>query len=221
MDAQTNYIGRGIYGIAEAARLLRRPAAQVRRWANGYTYPRKYDIANRPPVLQTDRHDKSALTFQEMVELFFVREFTSSGISLPHIRQTAEALVKEFGEHPFASKQLLTDGRRLVAMSEHGFIAPASCQLLADFAGELVREFEFEDDFVRLWHPKEGHRVVVVDPSRAMGEPIIDSTGTPTRTIFRTFQKEQDFDRVADYYDLTAQQVKHAIEFELRFADAA
>lgn len=217
----TSYIGQGIYGIAEAARLLRRPAPQVRRWANGYSYQRTYDRTARPPVLQTGRPDKDALTFRELIELFFVREYTHAGISLQHVRDTAKALAGEYGEHPFAAKQLLTDGKRLLAISEYGIITPATCQLIAEYADELVKEFEFQDDFVNLWRPKEGAGAVVIDPARAFGEPILAATGTPTRTLFRTFQLEQDFDRVAAYYDVTTKQVKQAVGFELRFADAA
>jgi len=221
MDSGITYIGKGIYGIAEASRLIRRPASRVRRWANGYTYPRKYDLGQRPPVLQTSRDDKDAITFEELIELFFVREFTSAGIALGHVRDTAVALAPDYGAHPFAAKKLLTDGKRLLALSEYGYIAPATCQLVADFAQSFVLEIEFEDDFARLWNPREGKNVVVVDPTRSMGEPILRESGTPTRTIFKTFLAEQDFSRVADYYDLTPQLVQRAVEFELRFADAA
>ena len=93
--------------------------------------------------------------------------------------------------------------------------------MIADFASGFVEEFQFEEDFVRLWRPKEGDRQIVVDPTRAFGEPIIEEFGTPTRTVFRTFQQEQDFDRVSEYYDLTPLFVKRAVEFELRFANAA
>jgi len=221
MGETTTYLAQGIYGIVEAARLLHRPAAQVRRWANGYSYVRTYDRAKRPPVLQTGRSDKDALSFRELIELFFVREYTAVGISLLHVRETAKALAKEYGDHPFAAKKLLTDGKRLIAISDYGIIAPATCQLIAEYAYELIREFEFADDFVNLWRPKEGDNLIVVDPRRAFGEPILAETGTPTRILLRAYQVEQDFDRVADYYDLTVELVKRAIEFERRFADAA
>ncbi len=221
MEDTAHYLGKGIYGMVEASRLLRRPVARVRRWANGYTYNRTYDVGHRPPVLQTERNDKAALTFAELVELFFVREYSSAGVKIQEIRATAEALKEEYGEHPFARKPLLTDGKRLIAVSEHGFISPSTSQLVADFAAMFVRELEFADDFARLWRPKEGEAEIVIDPARALGEPIIEVTGTPTRTVFATFLLEQDFVRVADYYDLTPTQVRKAIEFELRFADAA
>jgi uncharacterized protein (DUF433 family) len=215
------YIGRGIYGISEAARLLRRPRAQVARWANGYTYERTHDMGKIAPVLQTDRGDKRAITFHELIELFFVREYTNVGIRLGHIRDTATAMAAEYGPFPFATKKLLTDGRRLVAVSEKGLISPATCQLIADFAHEFVHEVTFEDDFVRLWMPKEGDRAVVVDPTRAFGEPILAVTGTPTRAIYRAYLREQDFGRVAAWYDISDLLVKVAVEFESRFSNAA
>lgn len=221
MESSTTSLGQGIYGIAEAARLLRRPAAQVRRWANGYSYPRTYDRAERPPVLQTGRKDKDALSFRELIELFFVREYTSAGIQLTHVRDTAKAMAVEYGDHPFAAQKLLSDGKRLLAVSEYGLITPATCQIVAEFADQMVREFDFADDFVSLWRPKEGQGMVVVDPTRALGEPILADTGTPTRVLFKTFQLEQDFDRVADYYDLSPEAIRQAVDFELRFADAA
>ena len=221
MNDELHYLGKGIYGIAEAARLLRRPSRQVGRWANGYTYKRTYDRATRPPVLQTARQDAAGMTFHGLIELFFVREYTSAGVPLQHVRDTATALAKEYGENPFAAKKLIKNGKRLLAISEFGLIMPSACQLVAEFADELVEEFEFVDDFVGIWRPKEGEHDVVVDPARSLGEPILDATGTPTRTVFRTFLKEQDFARVADHYDLSAAQVKKVVEFELRFANAA
>jgi len=38
------------------------------------------------------------LTFKELVELTFVREFETAGVTIGHIRNTAEALVKTYGE---------------------------------------------------------------------------------------------------------------------------
>lgn len=221
MDESATHLGQGIYGIAEASRLLRRPNARVRRWANGYSYERKHDRTERPPVLQTGRINRDSLTFRELIELFFVREYTNAGIALTEVRDTARALAKDYGEHPFAAQKLLTDGKRLLAISDYGLIAPATCQLIAEYAGELVKEFDFAEDFVNVWRPKEGANAVEVNPGRAFGEPILAETGTPTRALFRTFQVEQNFDRVADYFDVKPELVKQAVGFELRFADAA
>jgi uncharacterized protein (DUF433 family) len=216
-----NAIGVGIYGIGEAARLLRRPVAQVKRWANGYTYPRTYDYGSQPPVLQTARTNPRAITFEELVELMYVRAFTGAGVPLTVVRQTAEALAKQYGPHPFASKPLLTAGRMLIAEEAEGLIAPATCQIVNELVRLYASQIKFEDDELRLWRPDEGEGAVVIDPLKLMGAPIIEATGTPTRVLYRTFLREQDLERVADYYDVSPELVKRAVEFEIRFTDAA
>jgi len=215
------YIGFGMYGVAEAARLLRRPVRQVCRWANGYTYKRTYDQGSKPPILQTDRADKQVLTFRELIELTFVREFETAGVPIGNIRDTADALEKTYGPYPLASANLICDGRQLLRVSDHGLITPATCQLVADFAADFVKEIHFENDFARTWTPVEGHGSVIIDPARQFGEPILIGHGTPTRTIYRTYIKEQDLQKVADWYELACTDVKNAVEFEMRFANAA
>lgn len=86
----------GVYSYPEAARLLGVPSRRVARWADGYSFQLKYGRSRSGPVLQTPRN-AGVLCFQELMELFFVREYLALGVKLPHIRATAEALAKATG----------------------------------------------------------------------------------------------------------------------------
>ncbi len=221
MDTEFKVLGKGIYTIPQAARLLRRPPPRVRRWANGYTFLKANGKGESEPILRTDRTEPRLLTFQELIELFFVREYDSVGVSIQHIRQTSIELAKEIGPHPFASQKLFTDGKILAFAKEHGFVSPAQGQLIAEFAKDFFKEVKFEHDFVSLWMPKEGDHKVVVDPERRLGQPILEESGIPTLLIYETFKREALYEPVADWFDIDLSQVKIAIEFERKFADAA
>ena len=54
---------------------------------------------------------------------------------------------------------------------------------------------------------------VVVDPSRAFGEPIDAITKVPT-AVLATAAKFQSLDEVAKTYQVPQSSVRHAIEFE-------
>ena len=70
MESGTDF-GVGIYSVQDSARLLRRPAAQIRRWANGYTYRNlAKESIRKLPVLQSQRGDSGYLNFRDLIELF-------------------------------------------------------------------------------------------------------------------------------------------------------
>ena len=96
--ATASWLEDGVYSYAEAARLLGITRQRLARWVDGYFYPRRAGEGFSAPVLHAPAHRRGVLTFPELMELFFVREFVALGVSLQHIRKTAEALAREVGE---------------------------------------------------------------------------------------------------------------------------
>ncbi len=101
----------GVYSYQEAGRILKVSPQRVARWADGYSYPLRSGWGESAPVLQSEAHTKGVLSFPELIELFFVREFVALGVSLQHIRKTAEALAKEYGPFPFTRLPIIVNGR--------------------------------------------------------------------------------------------------------------
>src|SRR5665213_1502569 len=91
-------IGRGIYSYNDAALLLGASSTCVRRWADGYTYKRKYDIGFSAPILQAERK-AGVISFQDFLELFYVRQYDLLGVKLPEIRAVAQELSKTLGPY--------------------------------------------------------------------------------------------------------------------------
>src|SRR5438876_10028365 len=99
--ASRSFLGTGLYTLPEAARLLRVPPANLRRWAKGYTF-----AGDRfsEPLLRPDFPELAArciLTFQDLMELFLVARFRKVGVSMQRIRSTARWAARHFeSNHP-------------------------------------------------------------------------------------------------------------------------
>ncbi len=222
MDRSQTFSHQGIYSLPEAARLLRVSTSKLTNWANGYTYQRKYDRGEKAAVLQTDRNYPRVLNFRELFELMAVREFRKLGVQLEDLRRAAQRLAATLGtEYPFASEKMFLNGRQLVAEQGEGLISLSTGQLVMQDIELLKPELEFRDGLVARWHPGTGEGSVVLDPEIKFGDPILEERGIPTRTLFRLYQVEQDLEKVADYYQISVEELTHVIRFERSLKDAA
>lgn len=214
-------IGRGIYSYPQASALLMVSRNKVARWADGYTFPRKHDRGISAPVLQTQRKAKGVISFAELIELFFVHEYTNYGIPLAHVRRTAQALAPDLGPFPFASAKLKTDGRYLLREVDGVLIKPDVQQLMCEFAAEFLHDVEFEQGIARIYRPKAGRGAVVIDARKLFGAPFVEGSGVPTGAIYDLFKAEQDFDAVASWFEVPVESVRNAVEFEASCRRAA
>jgi uncharacterized protein (DUF433 family) len=83
----------------------------------------------------------------------------------------------------------------------------------------LGGEVEFDGgDHPARWWPLDDSRRVVIDPQRAMGAPILERTGIPTRVISQSFQAEGDPEGVAALHGVDTASVLDAVRFELATA---
>ena len=69
-------------------------------------------------------------------------------------------------------------------------------------------------DTVVRWWPMGKHQHVVLDPGRSWGRPLIERNGTPTRVITRTVSKKFSREQVADWFQLSQEEVDDALAFE-------
>ncbi len=205
----------GVYSYTEAGRILKVTRQRVARWAEGYSYPLRTGWGQSAPVLQSKEHHKGVLSFPELIELFFVREFTALGVALPHIRKTAEALATEFGPFPFTRVPVLVNGRELlVRETERILRRPDIGQIVFSFAEDFAQWVEPEEDMVRRYYPPEYRKVVYLDRTIRAGEPVVSEYAVPTRIIYDLWLKEQDTESVAEYYNLPVPVVEVAIRYE-------
>jgi uncharacterized protein (DUF433 family) len=211
----------GVYSYQEAARLLGVTAQRVMRWADGYTFPRKGGLGESGPILQTERH-KGVVSYQELFELFFVREYAALKVPLPHIRATAEVLSRQFGAYPFSTVDLIVSGRELLVKSAVAVLHRADVgQIVADFALGLAKDVEFRDRIASKYFPPGFERAIYLDREIRSGEPVITQHAIPTRAIFSLWERERNLEAVADYHDITVSEVSAAVRYEGQWRLAA
>ena len=71
-------IGRGVYTIAETARLAKVSVSQVQRWTKGHWYRYRGERRFSPPIIGTgvEKGEESPiLQFQDLMEIRFLRAF--------------------------------------------------------------------------------------------------------------------------------------------------
>jgi len=219
-------VGIGVYSPNEAARLLKTPVRTLRRWVDGYTYRVRAGEQYGAPVIspQLPHPDETEiLTFLDLMELYFIARFRREGVDLRTIRDAAERLAERYAtDHPFATEQFFTDGRRIFAdwlekkTGDRLTEELAKRQLVFDqFARPFFREvdFDFERRIRRYW-PLGKRARVVLDPTRHFGKPIDSKTGVPTWALYQAVDGGESEERVAAWYDVPVAAVARAVEYE-------
>jgi uncharacterized protein (DUF433 family) len=220
----------GIYFPSEGARVLRVPAHSLRRWAQGYTYwiPGHRARHASGPVTRPDLPvigGQRALSFLELMELRVVAKLRRKGVSLQQIRDAAR-IAREVlqTKHPFASRRIFTDRKRILtyvdappaefAMVElhrrtvHQLIAgPVLEPLLEDL------DFDEESGVARRWWPLGKSYPIVLDPEVSFGAPTV--AGTRIRTEFVAGMAAVDtMTATIAAFELQLSQVEAAVTFE-------
>lgn len=220
------FLGLGFYSVADAARLLRMPALNIRRWLAGYTYKRDGLSYSVPPlwVPELPKVDNSIeLSFRDLIELRFVKNFTHAGVGLKTIRNCLEyARQVVDNDRPFLTSQFRTDGRTiflesmskvnddeavLLDLREHQYAFKAMIE-------SSFRDLDMEADEVTRWRPFHGKDSIVIDPARSFGKPIASEFGVPTAALADAVEAEGSIDRVAALYEVSPAAVRDAMRFE-------
>jgi uncharacterized protein (DUF433 family)/DNA-binding transcriptional MerR regulator len=222
-------LGKGIYSIPEAARILQMQADTIRRWVTGYTFRRKGHERHSPPLIQLSTIDginEVFLTFQNLIELLFIRLFYRQGVSLYTIRAAASEAQRDFNSnHPFAVKQFDTDGRGIFATLEFKDVeGVAKSKVLKDLklsqmvideiARPYFRNLEYSDLGVIRYYPLGADKGIVLDPKRSFGKPIDEASGVSTHVLYEMARTGEALQDIAKWYGVSETAVSNAIEYE-------
>ncbi|MGO9994568.1 MAG: DUF433 domain-containing protein [Steroidobacteraceae bacterium] len=224
----TGLVGLGVYTLPQAAQLARVPAASIRRWLYGYKYRYKGHAVARPAVVAAaaDLRELCVLTFRDLIEIQFVHAFRQEGVSWNTIRDAAlKAEQLTGGDHPFASRQFVTDGRTIFAeiAQETGNkelldLRNNQMAFRRVMLPSLRSKLEVGASGVeRLW-PLGKRRPIVIDPKRQFGQPISREEGVPTVVLANAYSTLRSFDAVARWYDVKRPAVRAAVAFEKSLA---
>lgn len=219
MVSTANYVGRGAYSVADAARIVGRHYNTIRRWLSpdGGIVVRAYD-----PEAQT-------ISFNELMELHFIGMFESEGVSFQTIRRAADIAARQFEtDYPFTVKRFDTDGKTIFAtLAGEIDSSRRKRELVKDLKtsqyvfGSIMKPFFRKldygksDSISRFW-PLNKQGRIVLDPNRRFGQPIDDQTGVPTSALFDAVNAAdgQSVKEVARWFDVPESAVRAAVKYE-------
>jgi uncharacterized protein (DUF433 family) len=223
-----NLIGLGVYTLPQAARLAGVPVPSIKRWLYGYKYMYRGTQIEQPAVVATVNSFRSlgVLTFRDLIEIQFVHAFHKEGVSWNTIRfAAAKAGLLTGKDHPFASRQFVTDGKTIFAEIAQSSGNKELLDLRNDqmafrrvFLPSLRSKLEVGEHGVeRLW-PLGKKRPVVIDPKRQFGQPISLDEGVPTEVLAKTYRSLRSIDAVSRWYKVRHAAVSAAVDFEKSLA---
>lgn len=207
-------LGVGLYTVSDAARLLRTPSRTLSRWVAGYVATLRNGPKSYAPVLA--RSESLSLTFGDLVELMYVREFRRIKVSLEEIRNVARIYRDRWQvDYPFATKKFAVEGTKLLANENASWREALTGQ--GTMFAQLAKELVHVGDLSCVWRPLGEEHEVVLDPERAFGKPIDHQSGTHTFVLYSAVEKGETPASVAWFYGTSIDSVKDAVAFEQDF----
>lgn len=216
--APSEFVGKGLYGVAEAARIVGAHYNRVNRWLS----------PSESLIMRTFDHTERVIAFAELMELHFIKMFRDEGVSLQAIRKAATAAAAQFHtDYPFAVKRFDTDGKTIFATLVRKEKSEEMIQdlrrgqyVFTNIVRPFFRKLDYDTaDISRYWPLSKNGRVVL-DPQRQFGQPIDHETGVPTRALYQAVKagKGQPAKKVADWFGVPVSAVRAAVKFETSLA---
>ena len=194
--------GRGIYDIAEAARVVGRDPDTVARWTRGT------DPLHR---IESDR----IISFLDLISLWVISELIRCRVPRRQIRAGGEYVAKHVGtDYPFAHERLATVGAAFFSeFDEWVDVGKGGQRSFPAVIEELLSPMEFGSDrHASIWRPAKG---VWLNPNVQAGAPCIDGTRVPTKVIADLEAVGDHIEDIADDLRLDVTQVRDALQYEL------
>ena len=220
------YIGKGIYPLTSAAKILKVNPQKMRRWIKGYTYSKNMEYHSSKPLFQIEFEydpDDVVISFLDLAELLFVKTFVQYGISLQKIRKAAIAASNLLNtSHPFAIKKMFTDRKTIFAKiaqeeNDTSLLDLLNKQFQLDEVVEpiLYECIDFNEyDYAEKWWPLGKKKDIVLDPSRNMGQPILNKYNVRTELIYELYKTNHSINEISEWYELDEKSIEAAISFE-------
>ena len=165
------------------------------------------------------------INFLELISFRMIATMRAHGISGQDIKLANSLLRAKWGwRYPFAMQQMWVGSPDVFVEIEGAPVAvtrfwQSALGLMKEFLVPVVNEsygLSFDStQQASSWSPSEG---VLMDPGLQFGEPCIAGTRIPTETIWAFHQAGDSVDFLARVYDLPANRVIEAIQWEERLS---
>lgn len=220
----------GIYTVPEASRLIGVHPNKIRGWVAGY--PR----TQSDPIIRNqieDQNGQLAFSFTNLMEARFVNFFSQHGVNARSIRLMAEEARRILSHpHPFATNIIFTtDGERIFATAADKAQDKKLYDLKSkNFAFYRIIKQSFKEGVeydpsgeAMSWRPRKHIAPhVILNPKMAFGQPVMETSGTPTRAIFDAFRADgETYESVGYWFEVPPEEVEEAVTFEFEIARTA
>lgn len=221
-----SYLGKGVYTLTAAAKILKMDPNKMRRWVKGYTYYKNMECNWRKPLLKIDfeyNPDDVIISFLDLTELLFIKFFIQHGISIQKIRKAALTATHLLNtSHPFAIRKMYTDGISIfakIALKDNDSslldLLEKQYQFRTIIEPTLFNCIDFDrHNYAERWWPLGRKKDIVLDPSRSLGQPIINKYNVRTDLIFDLYRTNHSIEEISEWYELDKKSINTAIGFE-------
>lgn len=219
-----------LYGVPDAARIVRVPAETVRSWVFGRAYATRNGDRHWPALVKAADREGRRLSFTNLVELHVLSVLRGKQVRVEHIRSATRFIREQMGtEHPLADVDTQTD----------------SVDLYVDYLGRLVNASKWqaelrpmverylqridrdEHGLARRLFPvtrdgdDAGPQLVVIDPARRFGRPVLTTANVETAIIGERFRAGDSTGALALDFGVEEDAIEEALRFEAQLRRAA
>ncbi len=206
-----------LFTINEAAKYLGLPYSTLRSWVRPdvgkplvYSFPKEGNFASIP--------------FVGFAEAFVLAAAKRAGLKPGRIRAGVEAVRKDIGlEYALAAKRLYIDKAEILvkyAVEEDEDLTVArnkQLQMSKAVTNDLQLVTYGSDDLAAtIQLPIFRRAKVIVDPTEAFGQPIIERTGTRVKDILALFWADEEMKDIAYDFDLKHEEVEDIIRAQTK-----
>lgn len=213
------------YGLAEAARYVKVPAATLRSWIAGRSYPKAGGKERfRPLIRPADQGPPPQLSFWNLVEAHVLRSLrTEHGVALRELRTAIEYAQRTLGIERLLLREDLRTHAGDVFLEHYGKLIKlnASGQIaMRKLLEEHLKRVEWDEwRFpVRLYPfvstKATASRPIAIDPSIAFGRPVLIRVGVSTSTIAERLDAGESVAELAQDYALDPAEIEQAAVYE-------
>lgn len=220
------------YTVPDAAHLAGVPAATLRSWVSGRTYPTQAGVQLFKPVIERPVANTPLLSFVNVIEAHVLAAIRRHhNVPLQNVRLALDYVRERFDSpHPLAEQAFETNGVDLfvrqfgtiINVSRKGQIAMKDMieahleRIEHDSQGRALKLFPFvrRRDDLDAEQMKAQPKFIVVDPRVSFGRPVLSGTGIPTLAIADRFQAGESLLSIAADYDSDPEHIEEALRYE-------
>ncbi len=216
VEKSNQFLGNGMYTVAEAALYCRVSTSMMTRWLFG-------TASGNAVILPQFGAEDRMVSFLDLVQTLAIREIRNQHkVALPKFRQAIKFAEDTLGlYHPFARHHctyLLND--ELVIQDEDDFVEASGKhrgQRLFPFVEMYLKSLDFTPDGLaykyRIFTSNHHEPITVtMDPKVRFGEPLLPS-GYTALTIYGAIKAEGGVDQAAKAYGISVEEAEAAYQF--------